>query len=130
MILALLIGIVVVAAALLYLEHRYGPLDRFLDPNPRYKVTHLVAGAAVCFFLLVWPLVSHNYIALLLDVGVIGAGYEVLETVDAVLGNYGPGRLGTPGFGFSWRDVVTDVAGAAVVLVLLHVVPAILTAVR
>ena len=127
---ALGIGVAVAVVALIVAAHFFGPLWKYLDPNPRFKVVHVALGAAACFGLLVWPLVNHGWLALLLDVAFLGACYEAIETVDAVIGSYGPGKIGQPGYGFSWRDIVADVAGAAILQLGFWLIPVLFHAVR
>lgn len=91
-------------------------MTRYLDPSRRWKLTHAVAGAIITVVYGVWPYVNHGWAATLGFMVLAGTGYEVLETYDAARGAYGPDKLGTPGYGFSWRDVVMDVVGAVVVL--------------
>src|SRR5712691_1874242 len=83
-----------------------------LDPNPRFKLAHLLAGAAVALGVRLYPGCNHDWLNVIIIVALIGAAYELLETWDAGHGAYGANTLGNAGYGFSWRDVVTDGAGA------------------
>jgi hypothetical protein len=83
-----------------------------LDPNPRFKRAHLLCGALVALGVRLYPGCNHDWLNVFVVVALIGAAYEVLETWDAGHGAYGANKLGTAGYGFSWRDVVTDVGGA------------------
>lgn len=88
-------------------------LRQYLDPGRTWKLRHFNAGVVVALGITIWPWMNHGWLATILAVAVTGAAYEVLEAYDAARGAYGPGKLGTPGYGFSWRDVAMDAAGAA-----------------